>query len=182
MQSETTPADGPPANAPFQSARRRTRNRWIATSAVAASVVLIAAFLLTRSRDADESRDAAAPRPSVRQRIETLFDAAQSSDVDRYLDCFAEPLRSRVKERLEGDAAALAQSEKELTSFDCPPDVDAVQGDEAVFVVVKIYPETNERVRFRLKRVDGQWKIAAMQPLDRNAPETKYGTPVFRVR
>jgi hypothetical protein len=37
-------------------------------------------------------------------------------------------------------------------------------------------------VRFRLTRVDGDWKIAEMQPLDRHAPATKYGTPVFRVR
>jgi hypothetical protein len=160
-----------------------SRSRVAIITAVVAVALVVSLVLFVVSRNhANSTDEPARSSVTIRQRIEILFDAAQQSDVDRYLACFAEPLRSRAKEQLAGDAGALGRSEKELTSFDCPTDVDAVQGDEAVFVVVKIYPETTERVRFRLERIDGEWKIAEMRPLDRNAPETKYGTPVFRLR
>ena len=49
-------------------------------------------------------------------------------------------------------------------------------------IVEKLYAETNERVRFRLKRFNGDWKVVEMRRLNRNAPETKYGTPVVPVK
>ena len=54
----------------------------------------------------------------------------------------------------------------------------APQGDDASIIVEKNYTEHIERVLLRLKRVDGEWKIAAIQGLDKKAPKIKYGTPV----
>lgn len=161
--------------------RDRKRVAIIAAVVAVALAVCLALFVVNRKR-ADSTDDAAPATASIRQRIEILFDAAQKSDVESYLDCLAEPLRSRVRKQIAANPGMLGRSEAKLNGLTFPPGVDKANGDEATVVVEKIYGETVERVRFRLTRVDGQWKIAEMQPLERTAPETKYGTPVFRLR
>jgi len=152
---------------------------------VAVALVVCLALFITSRKSANSTDDAEPNAVGVRQRIEILFDAAQKSDLDRYLDCLAEPLRSQVKEQIAANPGSLGRSEAKLNGLTFPPgvdDFDNTDTDEATVVVEKIYGETIERVRFRLTRVDGQWKIAEMRPLERLAPETKFGTPVFRVR
>ena len=164
--------------------RDRNRVALIATVIAVALAMCIVLFVVNRKR-AKSTADAAPATASVRQRIEILFDAAQKSDLDRYLDCLAEPLRSQVREQIAANPGSLGRSEAKLNGLTFPPgvdDFDNTDTDEASVVVEKIYGETIERVRFRLTRVDGQWKIAEMRPLERLAPETKFGTPVFRVR
>jgi hypothetical protein len=161
--------------------RIRSRVIIIAAGVAVALIVSLLLFVVDRRR-ASLPDEPQTETVGIGKRIEIFFDAAQKSDVDRYLDCLAEPLRSQVREQIAANPGLLGRSEAKLNGYSIGSGVNNADGDEATVVVEKVYGETIERVRFRLTRIEGQWKIAEMRPLERVAPETPYGTPVFRVR
>ena len=148
-----------------------------AFAVVAVAVAVFVFFGLRRGDVADD--DAPNKAVTIKQRIEIMYDAAQDGDVDRYLECFTDPMRSRLESpgsRLS--AATLRNSESDLNGLIFPVKSVPSEGDEASVVIVKRYTEHNERVRLRMKRIDGDWKIAEIEGLDKQSPKTRYGTPV----
>ncbi|MFQ5732791.1 MAG: hypothetical protein ACE5KM_12665 [Planctomycetaceae bacterium] len=140
----------------------------------------IAAFLvLRRMRDGGPPPGNTNPTPTIQHCLELLFDAAQTGNVEGYLNCFAGPLRSERKQRLGAQPAQkLRASEADLNGFSIIDRQTVREGGSATVVIEKIYPEHQERWRLTMTRDNGDWKIAAMQPLDKTAPETRFGTPV----
>lgn len=116
--------------------------------------------------------------------VAALIDAAERGDVAAYLACFTGELReqleakaaaSRPPERFrESLQAAIADLKGSVTS-----EVEHTGASEAVLLWERVYAKYNERYRVRLRLLGDEWKIFALERIDRGPPPIPYGTPVF---
>ena len=148
---------------------------------ITAAAVLLVAMMFARPTQlptASTSRDEAEPDACA----SAMVSAEKDGDVEAYLDCFTGRLRDRLESRMaeksrEGRAAELRSGAADLTGH-ATTDVKITPPDEATLVLERIYTRHNERHQVTLRRVFGDWKIVAIKPLERFAPEIPYGTPV----
>jgi hypothetical protein len=144
------------------------------TAATIVTVVIIATVILWTSRDVPEP-----PRPE--NLIWTVIEAAQSGDVDTYLDCFAGDLRTQLDHTVleltpAGFSDYLRSSSEPLTGVAV---YDVVVGDDdgASLTVEYVYRDATERQGMRLDLGRGGWKIVDLDRSKRAKPLIPYGSP-----
>jgi len=162
---------------------QNTRQKPLVMAVFALLVIALAVGLWWRQRDKNSAGTAADNRQtttSLSKRIAVMFEAAQEGDVERYLSCLTEPMLSRMKSRADAAfSAKLRRSEEQLQSFSIIQRTLSDDAQQATLVIEKIYPEHQERYSLRLRKTDGEWKIADLRGLNKSAPRIKFGTPVF---
>ena len=114
--------------------------------------------------------------------LDAYREACLAGDVDAYLRCLAEPLRSETAERFpdRAELAALLRRETaELKGWAAVEVEAAPPRDGAALVDVdQVRPDGLRRVRFHLTRSAGGWLITAIDP-PRDVPaDIPYGTHI----
>ena len=155
--------------------------------AVAVTIMVVGVGTVFLRQDANESSEPAitpAAEGSVLEQVITkMLTAAQSGNIEAYLDCFQGELRETLARRLDAipqktAATELRNTEKDLKNF-VTTDTRTPADDEMILVLERSYSDFRKRHRVRLKRSNGNWAIVELTPLDRYAPKIPYGTPVF---
>lgn len=111
--------------------------------------------------------------------VAAFGEAYKDGDAERYLNCLAEPLRSQVR-RQYADMRELSQSlhreSKDTVSW--AQTAGGNEGRRAFVEVDEVRPSGTRRLRFRLERDRGGWRIAAIET-PRDIPTAiPYGTHV----
>jgi hypothetical protein len=121
-----------------------------------------------------------APAETPEARLRRFIEDARVGDVDRYLDAFAEPLRSRIAREAEelgrpvfADALRRASEARKGFALHAPePD-----GPDAVRIDLEsVYPDRNVRQSYRLERDRDGWRIAAIEEPRGREPAARFGT------
>lgn len=121
--------------------------------------------------------------------VSAMVVAEQAGDVDAYLDRLGGPLR----ETLEAQAATKPKEEiaaqlrgattgmtgHATSNLKFPQPGPNGTRSSATLVLERIYRDYNERFNVRLERIGGEWKVVNVEPMERYAPEIRYGTPVY---
>ena len=164
-------------------ARPSSNTKLIALGVTAVAVVIAAVALPHRSgrpsaSDSQPTQSSSEPENTIIR----MITAATEGDLDGYLNCFQGSLRTTLAQRLEtiarkSAAAELQNSERELNRF-VTKDCVASNETEATLVLERGYSDYVRRDHVRLVKVEGNWKIAELKPLDQFAPRIPYGTPV----
>jgi hypothetical protein len=145
------------------------KRRWLLLAALAAGLAVVVLSRIPRG-------PAGFATPA--ECVEAYAEASKNSDVDRYLACLAEPLRSEARhigpEKL---AETLRREMAEVKGWAQQP--AAEPGDGAATIEVdEIRPAGTRRLRFRLTRTGGGWLIAAVEPPRDVSTPVRYGTRV----
>lgn len=145
--------------------------------ALASLLVMAAIFVLAR-------RPGAKPKPQDApfDAASALVEACRDGDTEAYLDCFAEPLRSRLAAQAEQSGGRTAFGESLRGQVADLKSVVVVERETVApgsmrLVVERVFPKFNERQWVRLRLSAGVWKIEELGPVRRFAPEIPYGTP-----
>jgi hypothetical protein len=106
--------------------------------------------------------------------LDALREASAAGDVERYLNCLGEPLRSQ-KQRSLSPADLRRDMEGVKSWSQLEPDV---QGTTATVEVDRARASGTSRTRFRLERSGGGWLVVGMDRPQEITPPVRYGTHV----
>ncbi|HEX4148974.1 MAG TPA: hypothetical protein VHY20_08300 [Pirellulales bacterium] len=149
-----------------------------AAAATLTLALLLTALWLGRGRLTAGSSSAATPD----QCIERMFAAGERGDVDAYLACFTGSQKAQVERELAAQSrASFAQG---LMSAIAPLKGRAIVNQVASQLtaevsVERIYAHRNDLQTYDLECQSGQWRIAAVRPVQALQPPIAFGTPVF---
>lgn len=126
-----------------------------------------------------EARESKNPRDT----IYAMLDAARDGDVEAYIACHAGEMarqlaQSRDEMTPQGFAKYLADRNREIKGI-AINEPEMASPDEARIRVEYVYRERNEAQQVYLERVDGAWKITAVDATERVETLVPYGTPVY---
>jgi hypothetical protein len=140
------------------------------------------------STAATASVDPTAEASPLSQPVEDAYEAAKDGNLDRYLEQFADPLRSRLAlTRAEkGDGYLreyLARLTAPLKGLAVRVDRKELTGPGTTRVPVEfIYADRNETQWFSLHRAGGWWRISGVEGVRAAKTLIPYGTPIEQVR
>ena len=109
--------------------------------------------------------------------LEAYAEASRAGDVEHYLGCLTEPLRS--ENRPSATPAGLRRQTEGVKSWVQLDPV--VEGQAAHIDVDQVRRDGTRRVRFHLRRGGGGWLIAGIDPPKALATDIPYGTPIDQV-
>ena len=176
---------------------RRISPQWVlvALVAVAAAASAVRSARLHPEANAGnaEARATRAPDPEadgspLSQPVEEAYEAAKDGNLDRYLEQFAEPLRSQLaRTRAEkGDGYLrdyLARFTSPLKALAIHVDRKEVTGPNDVRVPVEfVYADRNETQWFSLQQEGGRWRMAGIDSVRSARTLIPYGTPIEQVK
>ena len=167
---------------------KRISSQRLAAATVAVIVVGLLAWWANSDDNprvnstADPSLPTATGRDAVDRCILDVHEAAAGGDVRGYLDCFGEPLRSVLEQRVSDRsvdvvAGQLKAGNADLQSY-ATTERETPDPNTTRLVLERIYSDRVERLRAELRRVADDWKIVSLVPIGRVAPEIPFGTPV----
>ncbi len=120
------------------------------------------------------------PLAPAQDRVRGLLEAARAGDVEKYLSAFSGSLRERLaREAEEKGRSAFSKQLREAamarkSHAQFAPETD---GEESVQITVEsVYPDRNERQKFRVEKVDGDWFITSVETVRSHQPASKFGT------
>jgi hypothetical protein len=108
--------------------------------------------------------------------LEAYRDAYLAGDLDRYLSCLGEPLRSE-KQRAAGQLAEELRQESDGVSSWVRHET-TIDGATAQVEVEEVRRRGNRRVRFHFERFDDGWLIVGIHPSPQKPAAIPYGTRV----
>jgi hypothetical protein len=123
-----------------------------------------------------------APAASPEEIIWRMSDAARAGDVRAYLDCFSGALRQRLEKtaREMGEAQFsryLNRLNEEVTGI-AVSDLEQPDQHTAWLRVEFVFRGRSETQKHHFTRIDGQWKIDAVDDAERANVLIPYGTKV----
>jgi hypothetical protein len=153
-------------------------------SVVITAGVVIAALMYGRSEQTenDSSSQNQSKSDGPGQCVQSMLESAQEGDIESYFACFANDLQDALKKKSATQstaqfAAELRRREADLKNF-VVNDLEFPTAGVATLELERMYSDHNTRHRVRLKRINGEWKIVELVPLEQYAPEIPFGTPV----
>ena len=153
------------------------RNKWFLVAATA----ILAGVAWLGLRHGGSNQRFATPIDC----LEAYREACISGDVDAYLDCLAEPLRTEQSRRFPNpDALAwkLQQDMKEVKSWTVVgPGETASEATEVRLEVDMAGPSGTWRTAFDLQQQRGSWLITAIGPRREVPTDIPYGTHISDV-
>jgi hypothetical protein len=112
-----------------------------------------------------------------------MLDAARDGDVAAYLACYSGDTQRRLEQSrdemtAEGFANYLQERNREIKGIAINEPEKASDNDVRIRVEY-VYKERNEAQYFYLSKLDGDWKITGLDPVERVKTLVPYGTPVY---
>jgi hypothetical protein len=106
--------------------------------------------------------------------LDDYYESLQSGDMDKYRRCLDEALRVRVDQRAFDAACREVKEVKNLVQIAGPAESETsrwVDVDEVRAAGIR-------RLRYHLRRDNGNWVIASIDPPRETSAPIRYGTPV----
>jgi hypothetical protein len=105
--------------------------------------------------------------------LDALREASVAGDVERYLNCLGEPLRSQQQSLRPADLRRDMEGVKSWSQLE-----PEVRGTTATVEVDRARANGTSRTRFRLERFGRGWLVVGMDRPQEIAPPVRYGTHI----